>query len=213
MTPAAATVFVVDDDTSVRTALKRLIQSLGFKVKTFDSAQAFLKQDPHDGPACLVLDVRMPGMSGIELQQQLTKAGLGMPIIFITGHGNIPMSVQAMKAGAVDFIEKPFEDQKLIDAINLAIKKNNKFRTEHAEIKDLQRRVDSLTPREHEVFILVVSGMLNKQIAFDLGMSEKTVKVHRARVMDKMKAKSLADLVRMAEKAGQFESKLKSILD
>jgi len=213
MTPAEATVFVVDDDTSVRSALKRLIQSLGFKVETFDSAQAFLEQGPHAGLACLVLDVRMPGMSGIELQQQLTKAGLGMPIVFITGHGNIPMSVQAMKAGAVDFIEKPFEDQKLIDAINIAIKKNKKFRTEHAEIKDLQRCVDSLTPREHEVFILVVSGMLNKQIAFDLGMSEKTVKVHRARVMDKMKAKSLADLVRMAEKFGQFESKLKSRLD
>ena len=213
MTPVDATVFVVDDDTSVRTALKRLIQSLGFKVETFDSAQAFLEHGPHDGPACLVLDVRMPGMSGIELQQQLTKAGLGMPIIFITGHGNIPMSVQAMKAGAVDFIEKPFEDQKLIDAINIGIKKNKKFRAEHADIKALQRCVDSLTPREHEVFILVVSGMLNKQIAFDLGMSEKTVKVHRARVMDKMKAKSLADLVRMAEKVGQFESKLKSILD
>jgi len=213
MTPVVPTVFVVDDDTSVRTALKRLIQSLGFQVETFDSAQAFLKYGPHDGPACLVLDVRMPGMSGIELQQQLTRIGLGMPIVFITGHGNIPMSVKAMKAGAVDFIEKPFEDQKLIDAINTAIKKNKTFRTEQAEIKDLQRRVDSLTPREHEVFILVVSGMLNKQIAFDLGMSEKTVKVHRARVMDKMKAKSLADLVRMAEKAGQFESKLKSILD
>lgn len=200
MTPGEATVFVVDDDASVRTALKRLIKSLGFKVKTFDSAQAFLKNGPHDGPACLVLDVRMPGMSGIELQEQLTNTGLGMPIIFITGHGSIPMSVNAMKAGAVDFIEKPFEDQKLIDAINMAIKKNKKFRTEQAEIKDLQRRVDSLTPREHEVFILVVSGMLNKQIAFDLGMSEKTVKVHRARVMDKMKAKSLADLVRMAER-------------
>jgi FixJ family two-component response regulator len=202
MTPADATVFVVDDDTSVRTALKRLIQSVGLKVETFDSAQVFLKHGTHDGPACLVLDVRMPGMSGIELQQQLTKAGLGMPIIFITGHGNIPMSVQAMKAGAVDFIEKPFEDQKLIDAINIAIKKHREFRTEQAEIKKLQRRVDSLTPREHEVFILVVSGMLNKQIAFDLGLSEKTVKVHRARVMDKMKAKSLAALVRMAEKVG-----------
>jgi len=200
MTPVEATVFVVDDDTSVRTALKRLIKPLGFKVETFDSAQAFLKHGPHDGPACLVLDVRMPGMSGIELQEQLTSAGLGMPIIFITGHGNIPMSVKAMKAGAVDFIEKPFEDQKLIDAINIAIKKSKKFRTKQAELKDIQRRVDSLTPREHEVFILVVSGMLNKQIAFDLGMSEKTVKVHRARVMGKMKAKSLADLVRMAER-------------
>jgi FixJ family two-component response regulator len=200
MTPGEATVFVVDDDASVRTALKRLIKSLGFKVKTFDSAQAFLKNGPHDGPACLVLDVRMPEMSGVELQEQLTSTGLGMPIIFITGHGNIAMSVKAMKAGAVDFIEKPFEDQKLIDAINIAIKKNKKFRTEQAEIKDLQQRVDSLTPREHEVFILVVSGMLNKQIAFDLGMSEKTVKVHRARVMQKMKAESLADLVRMAER-------------
>jgi len=213
MTPVVPTVFVVDDDTSVRTALKRLIQSVGFQVETFDSAQAFLEHGSHDGPACLILDVRMPGMSGIELQQKLTRVGLGMPIVFITGHGNIPMSVKAMKAGAVDFIEKPFEDQKLIDAINLAIKKNKKFRTEQAEIKDLQRRVDSLTPREQEVFILVVSGMLNKQIAFDLGMSEKTVKVHRARVMDKMKAKSLADLVRMAEKSGQFKSKLNSLLD
>jgi FixJ family two-component response regulator len=213
MTPVDATVFVVDDDTSIRTALGRLINSLGFKVETFDSAQAFLKHGPHDGPACLILDVRMPGMSGIELQEQLTRAGLRLPIIFITGHGNIPMSVKAMKAGAVDFIEKPFDDQKLVDAINIAIKKNKQFRTEQAEIKQLQRRVDSLTPREYEVFSLVVSGMLNKQIAFDLGMSEKTVKVHRARVMDKMKAKSLADLVRMAEKAGQFKSKLKSILD
>jgi FixJ family two-component response regulator len=213
MTPVDATVFVVDDDTSIRTALGRLIKSLGFKVETFDSAQAFLKHGPHDGPACLILDVRMPGMSGIELQEQLTRAGLRLPIIFITGHGNIPMSVKAMKAVAVDFIEKPFDDQKLVDAINIAIKKNKQFRTEQAEIKQLQRRVDSLTPREYEVFSLVVSGMLNKQIAFDLGMSEKTVKVHRARVMDKMKAKSLADLVRMAEKAGQFKSKLKSILD
>jgi FixJ family two-component response regulator len=155
----------------------------------------------------------MPGMGGIELQEQLIRIGLHMPIIFITGHGNIPMSVKAIQAGAVDFLEKPFEDQKLVDAINIAIKKNKTYREEQAEIKELQRRIDSLTPREHEVFMLVVSGMLNKQIAFDLGMSEKTVKVHSARVMDKMKAKSLADLVRMAEKADRMKSKRQSMLD
>jgi FixJ family two-component response regulator len=200
MTLEETTVFVVDDDASVRTAVKRLLQSIGLQVKTFDSAQAFLAHSDHDKPACLVLDVRMAGMSGIELQEQLTKAGLRMPIIFITGHGNIPMSVKAVKSGAVDFIEKPFDDQKLIDAINIALKEDGKYRLEQAEIKDIQHRVDSLTPREHEVFDLVVTGILNKQIAFDLGMSEKTVKVHRARVMQKMKAESLADLVRMAEK-------------
>ena len=213
MTQVVPTVFIVDDDTSVRKALRRLVKSIGLNVETFDSAQAFLKREPDDGPACLVLDIRMPGMSGIELQEQSIRAGLNIPIIFITGHGNIPMSVKAMKAGAVDFIEKPFEDQKLLDAINIAIKNNETFRMEQAEIKDLHRRVNLLTPREHEVFILVVSGMLNKQIAFDLGLSEKTVKVHRARVMEKMKAKSLADLVRMAEKAGQFKKALKSTLD
>ena len=210
MCPFNATVFVVDDDASVRTALKRLIQSLGLEVETFDTAQAFLIHGSHDGPACLVLDVRMPGTSGIELQEQLAEAGVQIPIIFITGHGNIPMSVKAMKAGAVDFIEKPFEDQKLIDAIHTAIAKNKRFRTKQAKIKDLQRRLDLLTPREHEVFMLVVSGMLNKQIAIDLGMSEKTVKVHRARVMHKMKAKSLADLVRMAEKTRHSKSGFKS---
>jgi len=204
MTPEEATVFVVDDDTSVRTALKRLVESLGFKVKTFDSAQAFLECGPHNGPACLILDVRMPGMSGMELQKQLIHTGIGIPIIFITGHGSIPMSVKAMKAGAVDFIEKPFDDQKLIDAINTALKEDEKFRIEQAQIKDVQCRIDSLTSREHEVFSLVVTGLLNKQIAFDLGMSEKTVKVHRARIMQKMKAESLADLIRMAETLKQI---------
>ena len=211
MSPSDATIFVVDDDRSVRTALKRLIKSLGYKAETFNSARAFLKLEPHDGPACLILDIRMPETSGIELQKQLARAGVQIPIIFITGHGNIPMSVKAMKAGAVDFIEKPFEDQQLIDAIHTAIAKNKQFRMEQAEIKNLLRRIDSLTPREHEVFMLVVSGMLNKQIAFDLGMSEKTVKVHRARVMKKMKAKSLADLVRMAEKTRHYNCRRKSI--
>ena len=158
----------------------------------------------------LLLDIRMPGTSGIELQEQLADAGVQIPIIFITGHGSIPLSVKAMKAGAVDFIEKPFEDQKLIDAIHAAIAQNKQFITEQAEINELQQRIDSLTPREHEVFMLVVSGMLNKQIAFDLGMSEKTVKVHRARVMHKMTAASLADLVRMAEKTKHSDSRRKS---
>lgn len=211
MCPSNAIIYVVDDDSSVRTAVKRLIRSLGFTVETFDSAQAFLNQELHDGPACLVLDIRMPGTSGIQLQEQLAKAGVQIPIIFITGHGNIPMSVKAMKDGAVDFIEKPFEDQKLIDAINVAIARNKQFRKQQAEINKLLLRVDSLTPREHEVFRLVVSGMLNKQIAYDLGMSEKTVKIHRSRVMQKMKATSLADLVRIAGKTIPSNSNHKSI--
>jgi RNA polymerase sigma factor (sigma-70 family) len=211
MSPSNAIIFVVDDDTSLRNAVKRLIRSLGFTVETFDSAQAFLTHEPHDGPACLVLDIRMPGTSGIQLQERLAKAGVQMPIIFITGHGNIPMSVKAMKAGAVDFIEKPFEDQQLIDAIHVAIARSNQLRKQQAELNKLQQRVDSLTPREHEVFRLVASGMLNKQIAFDLGLSEKTVKIHRSRVMQKMKAASLADLVRMAEKTIPSNSNRKSI--
>ncbi len=200
MNPSNATVFVVDDDASVRKSLKRLIMSIGLKVEIFNSAQEYLKHKPRDEPACLVLDVRMPGTSGIELQDQLNRAGHQIPIIFISGHSNISMSVKAMKAGATDFIEKPFEDQRLIDAIHAAIAKNMQFRKKQTELNDLQQRFDSLTPREHDVSTLVVSGMLNKQIGVDLGISEKTVKVHRGRIMQKMKANSLADLVRMAEK-------------
>ena len=194
-------VFIVDDDESVRKALSRLIKSVDLKVETFSSANDFLKRDPYDGPACLVLDIRMPGLSGLDLQTELAKAKRSLSLVFITGHGNIPMSVQAMKAGAVDFIEKPFDEQALLDAVHLAIQKDRAAKEKLAELKEIQEHVESLTPREHEVFALVVTGMLNKQIAFEMGISEKTIKVHRARVMQKMQAESLADLGRMAEKA------------
>lgn len=194
-------VFIVDDDESVRKALSRLIKSVDLKVETFSSANDFLKRDPYDGPACLVLDIRMPGLSGLDLQAELAKSEHTSSIVFITGHGNIPMSVQAIKAGAVDFLEKPFEEQALLDAIHLAIQKDRLVKEKLAELRKIQERVESLTPREREVFALVVTGMLNKQIAFEMGISEKTIKVHRARVMQKMQADSLADLVRMAEKA------------
>ena len=191
-------VFIVDDDDSVRKALARLIKSVDLNVETFASADDFLKRQPHNGPACLVLDIRMPGLSGLDLQDELVAAGRTLPIIFVSAHGNIPLSVRAMKAGAVDFIEKPFEDQTLLDAINQSLKKDRQAKLEQAEVGEIQRRVDSLTPREREVFALVVSGKLNKQIAFKLGTSERTIKAHRARVMKKMQAKSLADLIRMA---------------
>ena len=193
-------VFIVDDDDSVRKALTRLINSVGLNVETFASADDFLKRESHDGPACLVLDIRMPGLSGLDLQDELVAAGRAFPIIFISGHGNIPISVRAMKAGAVDFIEKPFEDQALLDAINHSLKKDRQTKLEQAELREIQQLVDSLTPREREVFTLVVSGKLNKQIAFELGTTERTIKAHRARVMKKMQAKSLADLIRLAEK-------------
>lgn len=195
-------VFVVDDDKAVRKSLERLIKSVDLTVQAFSSAREFLESDPSAGPSCLVLDVRMPGLSGIDLQKELGKMGYTIPIIFITGYGDIPMSVRTMKRGAIDFLTKPFNDQDLLDAIHRAIEKDKQIRREQDEIGTIQQRVDSLTPREREVFSLVVTGMLNKQIAYDLGMSEKTVKVHRSRVMDKMQADSLAELVRLAYKVG-----------
>ena len=200
MTDTDPIVFIVDDDDSVRKALTRLIKSVDLNVETFASADDFLKRDSHNGPACLVLDIRMPGLSGLDLQDELVAAGRTLPIIFISAHGTIPLTVRAMKAGAVDFIEKPFEDQTLLDAINQSLKKDRQAKLEQAEVREIQRRVDSLTPREREVFALVVSGKLNKQIAFELGTTERTIKAHRARVMKKMQAKSLADLIRLAEK-------------
>jgi FixJ family two-component response regulator len=199
---ASPLVYVVDDDPSVRNALRRLLGSVGLQVRTFASARDFLCEDHADVPSCLVLDVRMPGMSGLDLQRELTAAGLAIPIIFITGHGDVPMSVRAMKAGAVDFLPKPFNDQQLLDAIRAALERAAATRAREAELEALRRRLDTVTPREREVLALVVTGMLNKQIAAQLGTAEKTVKVHRARLMAKMEADSLASLVRMADRLG-----------
>lgn len=207
MTIPEATVFVVDDDSHVRGSLEQLIKSVGLNVHTFSSAQEFLDQDLPDTPSCLVLDIRMPSLSGLDLQDELVKRGLTTPVIFITGHGTVPMSVRAMKAGAVDFLQKPFEDQDLLDAIHRAIEQNKQTRLEQAEIGEIKRRVESLTPREYEVLVLVVAGMLNKQIAYDLKMSENTVKTHRAHIMQKMQVESLADLVRLTEKVGILQQK------
>ena len=202
MTSSDATVFIVDDDPLILDALKQLIKSVGLGAQTFSSAEEFLEQDLPETPSCLILDIRMPRLSGFDLQDELAKRGLTIPIIFVTGHGSVPLSVRAMKGGAVDFIQKPFEDQDLLDAIHHAIEKDRQTRMEQAEIREIKRRVESLTPRENEVLVLTTAGMLNKQIAYDLGMSENTVKTHRARIMRKMKVTSLAELVRLTEKAG-----------
>ena len=197
-----ATVFVIDDDPSVRKALSRLVRSVGLDVEEYATAQDFLRCDPPDSPSCMVLDVRMPGLSGLDLQEELNRRGWGVPIVFITGHGDVPMSVRAMKGGAVDFLEKPFHDQHLLDAITNAIASGRQAIADSADRQAIQRRADRLTPREREVLALVVTGMLNKQIAAELGVDEKTIKVHRARAMEKMEAGSLAELVRLADKAG-----------
>jgi RNA polymerase sigma factor (sigma-70 family) len=196
----APVVFVVDDDLSVRSSLKFLISTVGLQVESFDSADAFLHRKPPDAPSCLVLDVRLPGLSGLDLQRELAARNIRIPIVFVTGHGDIPMSVRAMKAGAVEFLTKPFHDQDLLDAIRIALERDRARRQQEKEVTALQQRFASLTPREREVISMVASGMLNKQIAGQLGTVEDTVKVQRSRAMGKMQAQSLADLVRMLEK-------------
>jgi FixJ family two-component response regulator len=202
MTQDQVVVFVVDDDESMRRSLATLLRSVGLDARVFASPQEFMRAERPDAPGCLVLDVRMPGMSGLAFQDQLAKAGLALPIIFITGHGDVPMTVRAMKAGAVEFLTKPFDDQVLLDAIHAAIERDRVRRREAAQLAELRARYRALTEREREVFTLVVAGRLNKQVAAELGLSVVTVKVHRGQLMRKMAAKSVVDLVRMADQLG-----------
>jgi FixJ family two-component response regulator len=200
MTGGAPVVFVVDDDPSVRSSLKFLLSTVGLQVETFDSADAFLRRKTSETPSCLVLDVRLPGLSGLDFQGELATRKIRIPIVFLTGHGDIPMTVRAMKAGAVEFLTKPFRDQDLLDAVRIALERDHARREQEKEVTDLEQRFDSLTSREQQVASMLVSGMLNKQIAGQLGTAESTVKVQRSRAMEKMHAESLVDLVRMIEK-------------
>lgn len=202
--------FVVDDDESVREALRSLFRSVSLRVETFGSAADFLRSELPDVASCLVLDVRLPGLSGLDFQAELAKANIHIPIIFMTGHGDIPMSVQAMKAGAVDFLTKPFRDQDMLDAVAAAIERDRGRRKDEQRLSDVRARFDGLTEREREVMGLVTAGLMNKQIAGELGLSEITVKIHRGHVMRKMAARSLADLVRMAEVLGVRRSRPES---
>jgi FixJ family two-component response regulator len=200
MSEPESIVFVVDDDPSVRTAIKRLIGCVGLQVELFGSAKEFLRSKRSDVPSCLVLDIRLPGISGLDFQRELAMTNIHIPIIFITGHGDVPMTVRAMKAGAVEFLTKPFRDQDLLDAVQFALEQDRARRQREAEIATLRVRFESLSAREHEVIAMVVSGMLNKQIAAEIGTAENTVKVHRSRAMEKMQANSLAELVKMVER-------------
>ena len=208
---ASPVVYVIDDDPSVRNAVKMLLEASGFNVQTCESAHDFLERDLTDASGCLVLDVKMDGITGLELQRELATANVELPIIFITGHGDVPMSVQAMKAGAVEFLTKPFREQELLHAVRQAIQLDSIARIERAEIANIRQRFEKLTPREKEVMGLVVQGLLNKQIALKLSASEGTIKIHRGHVMLKMQAESLADLVRMADKLSTAHNEQKPI--